>query len=149
MKVLELQCAHRHVFEGWFASEDDFQEQQSRALVECPVCGNTTISKMISAPRLNFGSGREAVEPVHEVASPVGAATSLQAAWLKVARLVVANTDDVGNHFAEEARKMHYGEATKRGIRGKATRSETESLLEEGISVMPLELPEFLKNPLQ
>jgi hypothetical protein len=137
------------VFEGWFSSEADFQDQLMMGLVECPVCGNATIVKMLSAPRLNFGGGREAVNPSQEVASPVVAAQSLQAAWTAVARLVVANTDDVGDQFAEEARKIHYGETEERGIRGKASRAETQSLIEEGIAVMPLELPEFLKGPLQ
>jgi len=62
---------------------------------------------------------------------------------------VLANTDDVGERFAEEARKIHYGEAKERGIRGQASRAETESLLEEGIAVMQLPLPEALKGPLQ
>jgi hypothetical protein len=73
----------------------------------------------------------------------------MQAAWTAVARLVMANTDDVGDRFSEEARKIHYGEAQDRGIRGNASRAETESLIEEGIAVMPLDLPEFLKRPLQ
>jgi hypothetical protein len=73
----------------------------------------------------------------------------MQAAWTAVARHLMANTDDVGDQFAEEARKIHYGEAEERGIRGKATRAETASLIEEGIAVVPLELPEFLKGPLQ
>ena len=149
MKVLDLQCANKHIFEGWFSSEADFQEQQGQGLVECPVCANATIEKMLSAPRLNFGGGRGAIEPSREVASPVVTAHSLQAAWATVARVVMANTDDVGDQFAEEARKIHYGEAKERGIRGKASRAETESLIEEGIAVMPLELPEFLKRPLQ
>ena len=55
----------------------------------------------------------------------------------------------MGDQFAEEARKIHYGEAEERGIRGKASRAETASLIEEGIAVVPLELPEFLKRPLQ
>ncbi|MBK6593644.1 MAG: DUF1178 family protein [Burkholderiales bacterium] len=149
MKVLDLQCAHKHVFEGWFSSEADFQDQQGKGLVECPVCSNATIVKMLSAPRLNFGSGREAIQPSHEVESPEVATQSLQAAWTAVARLVVANTDDVGDQFAEEARKIHYGEAQERGIRGRASRTETESFIEEGIAVMPLALPDFLKRPLQ
>ena len=149
MKVLDLQCAHKHVFEGWFSSEADFQYQHGHGLIECPVCGNATIDKMLSAPRLNFGSEREAIRPSQEVASPVVATQSLQAAWMAAARLVLANTDDVGDQFAEEARRIHYGEADERGIRGKATRAETESLIEEGIAVVPLELPEFLKGPLQ
>jgi hypothetical protein len=149
MKVLDLQCANKHVFEGWFSSEEDFQEQQGQSRVECPVCANAAIAKMLSAPRLNFGIGREAIQPAKEVASPVVTAQSFQAAWTAVAQHVMANTDDVGDQFAEEAREMHYGEAEDRGIRGRATRTETESLIEEGIAVMPLELPEFLKRPLQ
>ncbi|MBK6594131.1 MAG: DUF1178 family protein [Burkholderiales bacterium] len=149
MKVLDLQCAHKHVFEGWFASETDFQDQHGRGLVECPVCGNATIVKMLSAPRLNFGNERELIQPSQEVARPSVTAQSLHATWMEVARLVVANTDDVGDQFAEEARRIHYGEAEERGIRGKASRDETASLIEEGIAVMPLGLPEFLKGPIQ
>ena len=149
MKVMDLQCAHQHVFEGWFSSEADFQDQQERGLVECPVCANATVTKMLSAPRLNLGSGREVVEPARNVALSAGTDQSLKAVWTAVAQHIVANTDDVGEQFAEEARKMHYGEAAERGIRGKASRAETESLIEEGIVVMPLELPEFLKGRLQ
>ena len=60
MKVLNLQCAHQHGFEGWFASEDDFQSQLSRGLVECPMCGDTGIIKMLTAPRLNLGASSPA-----------------------------------------------------------------------------------------
>jgi hypothetical protein len=74
---------------------------------------------------------------------------SMQAAWLKMVRHVMANTDDVGERFAEEARRMHYGEAEERGIRGQASREETESLIEEGIGVLPLPIPKSLKEPLQ
>ena len=73
----------------------------------------------------------------------------LQAALLKMVRHVVANTEDVGNSFPEEARKMHYGEAEQRNIRGHATHEETEELIDEGIAVMPLPLPDVLKEPLQ
>jgi hypothetical protein len=68
---------------------------------------------------------------------------------LNAVKLVLANTEDVGAQFADEARKMHYGEAEERGIRGQATREEAESLLEEGIEVMTLPMPESLKGPLQ
>jgi hypothetical protein len=73
----------------------------------------------------------------------------LQAALLKMVRHVVANTEDVGNSFPEEARKMHYGETEARNIRGHATPEETEELIDEGIAVMPLPLPDVLKEPLQ
>ena len=151
MKVLDLQCGHGHVFEGWFASEDDFAGQLGRGLVTCPMCGDGTVTKKLSAPRLNLGHAREGVEgPKHEVVATVGDdQQSLQAAWLGMARRIVADTEDVGERFAEEARRIHYGESDQRGIRGKASQAETEALLDEGISVLQLSLPEALKGRLQ
>lgn len=151
MKVLNLQCSHQHVFEGWFASEDDFVSQLDRGLVECPLCRDTAIAKMLSAPRLNLGSVREEAPAKQEVQDVVSGATeqALQAAWLTVARRILAHTEDVGSRFAEEARKIHYGEAEERGIRGQATRAETESLMEEGVAIMPLPIPDVLKETLQ
>jgi hypothetical protein len=145
MKVLNLQCSHSHDFEGWFASENDFQGQLERGLVECPLCGDTHVSKMLTAPRLNLGAAQPA--PRQEVmTAPDG---SLQGEWLKIVRHVMANTEDVGERFAEEARRIHYGETEERGIRGQASREETQSLLEEGIGVLPLPIPKGLKGPLQ
>lgn len=146
MKVLDLQCSHQHSFEGWFASEDDFQGQLARSLVECPMCGDHAISKKLSAPRLNLGAAQpqERQEVVH--AAPDA---TLQAQWLKAVRHVLANTEDVGPRFAQEARRIHYGESEERAIRGQATREETAALLEEGISVLPLPIPNSLKEPLQ
>jgi len=150
MKVLDLQCAHAHVFEGWFASEEDFASQLARLLVGCPLCGDTAIVKKLSAPRLNLGAGQEPAEQLkQDVVAPADKQTTLQAAWLAVAKRVMANTEDVGERFAEEARRIHYGESEERGIRGKASRAETEALEEEGISVMPFTLPEALKGRLQ
>ncbi|MDO8699275.1 MAG: DUF1178 family protein [Rhodoferax sp.] len=150
MKVLDLQCAHRHVFEGWFASEDDFLSQCERGLVQCPVCADASITKKLSAPRLNLGSARvEVSDTPRDPASVASVEQTLQAAWMAVARRIIATTDDVGEGFAEEARKIHYGETRERGIRGKASRAETDALIEEGIAVMPLPLPEALKGQLQ
>lgn len=147
MKVLNLQCAASHVFEGWFGSEDDFQSQLARGLVECPICGDTEVTKMLSAPRLNLGATAPAADSKQEVA--VAAPAQMQAAWMKMVRHVLANTEDVGERFAEEARRMHYGEASERGIRGQASVEDTEALLEEGIGVLPLPIPKALKGPLQ
>jgi len=156
MKVLDLQCAHQHRFEGWFGSEDDFQSQLSRGLVECPMCGSTHISKMLSAPRLNLGAAQAAVvdvptqaEPSRVPATAAPTDPGMQAAWMKMVRHVIANTEDVGSQFAEEARKIHYGERKERNIRGEATAEETEALLDEGIDVLPLPIPAALKRPLQ
>lgn len=147
MKVLDLQCAQQHVFEGWFASEDDFLAQCQRAIIGCPVCGSASISKRLSAPRLNLSNSREPVP--QPPASNVTTQETMQAAWMSAARRLLADTDDVGSRFAEEARKIHYGEVPERGIRGRATPDETDALLDEGIAVLQLPLPEALKGQLQ
>ena len=148
MKVLNLQCSQAHGFEGWFASEDDFQDQLARGLVECPLCGDVQVTKMPSAPRLNLGAAEpKAPAPKQDVATAPNA--QLQAAWIQLVKQVMANTEDVGERFAEEARKIHYGESEERGIRGQASKEETEALLEEGIAVLPLPVPKGLKGPLQ
>ena len=146
MKVFNLQCGHAHVFEGWFASEEDYQGQLERGLLECPLCGDTGVKKLPSAPRLNLGASEPAPNKQEVVTAP---AAQLQAAWMQMVQKVMAHTEDVGERFAEEARKIHYGETEERGIRGQASREETEALLEEGISVLPLPIPKGLKGPLQ
>jgi hypothetical protein len=146
MKVLNLQCRQQHAFEGWFASEEAFQDQLARGLVECPYCADVAVAKLPSAPRLNLGAAAPA-EPKQEVVATPD--RNLQAAWMQMVRHVMANTEDVGERFPEEARKIHYGETEERSIRGQASREETESLLEEGITVMPLPVPKGLKGPLQ
>lgn len=153
MKVFNLQCSALHRFEGWFASEEDYASQVERGLLACPLCADKTVHKLPSAPRLNLGAS-EAPAAIPKAdgqqALVAGdAAQALQAAWLQMARQIVSQTEDVGSRFAEEARKIHYGESEERGIRGQASREETEALLEEGIAVMPLPLPEGLKGPLQ
>ena len=145
MKVLNLQCSQQHSFEGWFASEDDFQGQLERGQVECPLCGDSAVKKMLSAPRLNLGAAQP--PPRQEVMTAPDA--SMQAAWLKMVRHVMAHTEDVGARFPEEARRIHYGESEERGIRGQASREETEALMEEGIGVLPLPIPKGLKETLQ
>jgi len=151
MKVLDLQCAHAHSFEGWFGSEDDFASQLARGLVTCPMCGDSSITKKLSAPRLNLGHAKapSSEQPRQDVVATNDTHSALQAAWLGMARRILANTDDVGEQFAEEARKIHYGEVPHRGIRGKASQAESEALADEGIEVMQLALPEALKGPVQ
>ena len=155
MKVLNLQCQHQHPFEGWFASEDDYQSQRVSNLVECPVCGDNTILKVPSAPRLNLLTSRIDASTSKETAQtvatetpdlPVAVPAEAQVAWLKMVQHVIANTEDVGQSFAEEARKMHYGETEERSIRGQVSAEEGRSLLEEGIPVLPLPMPAALKG---
>lgn len=148
MKVLDLQCSQLHRFEGWFGSESDFVDQVQRGLLLCPVCSDGVISKLLSAPRLNLNRS-QADSPLLSP-SPENAAqeSRMQADWLTATRQLLDNTLDVGSQFPEEARKMHYGEAEHRAIRGDASLSETRALLEEGIPVLPLPVPEALKKPL-
>ncbi len=150
MKVLDLQCTQGHAFEGWFASEEDFVSQCARALVQCPLCGDPEVHKKLSAPRLNLSTGRHD-EQSHAVAASTtpNANAALGSAWLEMGRRVIASTEDVGEDFAEEARKMHYGETEERGIRGKTSLDEARALLDEGIDILPLLLPQALKKPLQ
>ncbi len=146
MKVLDLQCSEQHCFEGWFASEDEFQRQLQAQLLECPLCGATQVVKRLSAPRLRLSSARPApIEQADLVVSPAAEPT-VQAQWLRAMRQLVANTEDVGTKFAEEARRIHYGEAKERSIRGQANATQTRELWDEGITVLPL--PRVLKDPL-
>ncbi len=157
MKVFNLQCTAQHQFEGWFGSEEDYVSQQARGLLECPLCGDKAVHRLPSAPRLNLGAGEPPAATVPAASGPVpqpsllpaGEMQALQAAYLQFARRVVEQTEDVGERFVEEARKIHYGEREERGIRGKASPEQTRELLEEGIAVLPLPLPEGFNGPLQ
>jgi hypothetical protein len=152
MKVLNLRCGNDHRFEGWFASDDDFVSQVERGLMACPICSDQAISRLPSAPRVNLlGRGdeaRPASQPVQPTTMPASPERQ-QAQWLRAAREMIASTEDVGERFAEEARRIHYGEAEQRGIRGQASREDAESLRDEGIEVLTLALPEAVKGPLQ
>ncbi len=162
MKVFDLQCAHGHAFEGWFSSDDDFRQQLDGGILTCPMCGEADVRKMLSAPRLNLqkgvapaeasqrGGGQGTSKDGHEVALAMGGdQKALQARMLQVLREVMANTEDVGERFVEEARAMHNGEAEQRSIRGQATPEETMELIEDGIDVVPLPGLPSVKETLQ
>lgn len=145
MKVLNLRCANGHGFEGWFGSDDAYKDQNGRGQLECPLCADKVITQMPSAPRLNLSGAQQ--QASESVAKPQPA--DLQAAWLEAVRQVVARTEDVGERFAEEARRIHYGEEPSRGIRGRATLQEREALQDEGIETMSLPMPAAIKGPVQ
>ncbi len=150
MKVLDLRCANGHGFEGWFGSDEDFMDQNGRGLIECPMCADKVVTRMPSAPRLNLSGAREPAAPTPAPAparEPTPA--DLQAAWLQAVRHMMVNTEDVGERFAEEARRIHYGETEHRGIRGEATPQERQALADEGIEVFSIPLPRALKGPVQ
>ncbi len=160
MIVLNLACAHDHHFEGWFGSAADFEAQLARELVTCPLCADSHIKRMPTAARLNVSNlrGTQAVPaeagakaetaPVTAVAVSNPPANA-QGQMLQALQQVLAQTEDVGPRFAEEARRIHYGETEHRAIRGQASPADAVALAEEGIPVLALNLPASLKGTLQ
>ena len=136
MIVFDLVCAQGHRFEGWFASSDAFDEQKEKKLVRCPMCDDQHVERLPSA-RVHVSKHSPAKS---DDAMPT--ATGLPAEMLAALREMVRNTEDVGERFPEEARKIHYEETPKRSIRGRATKEDAEALKEEGIEFETL--PPFL-----
>src|SRR5262249_49694248 len=135
MKVLDLCCGAGHAFEGWFASEADYLSQSEKGLVDCPMCGDGKVSRLPSAPRLNLSGARApAATPSPELAVHGGDA----ARFVEAVAQLLRNTEDVGPRFAEEARRIHYGETEPKAIRGQTTPAEREALADEGIEVFTL-----------
>ena len=160
LKVFDLQCEHGHVFEGWFASADAYEIQKSRGLLSCPVCNSTSVNRKLTAARLNVGhlkrerlehasqadsaASRSAAVAMQGAEGPVSDLARMQAEMLQHVRKVLRETENVGERFAEESRRIHYGESEKRAIRGVATIEECHELAEEGISVVPI--PDFFDD---
>ena len=132
----QLCCAGGHSFDGWFSDSAAFDNQVAAGEVVCPVCGSVDVSKALMAPNISASS-----EPDHE---KLGAAMNAMTAQIrKLRRHVEETAENVGKNFAEEARRIHYNEAEKRGIYGEASLRETVELHDEGIEVFPLPtLPE-------
>ncbi|MBV8468755.1 MAG: DUF1178 family protein [Burkholderiaceae bacterium] len=146
MKVLDLCCGTGHVFEGWFASEEEYHSQRESGMLDCPVCGNADVERRPSAPRLNLSRARtpEAEEGSRSAAAPVAVNGPAATRLVEAVAELLKNTQDVGDRFAEEARRIHYGESDAKAIRGKTTPEEREALADEGIEVftLPVGLPD-------
>ena len=150
MKVFDLSCDSDHRFEGWFASEAEYERQITESLVECPYCASHALRRLPSAPRLNLSQGQaERMPAPSDDTRSREAREQLQAMWMQMARRIIENTEDVGSRFAEEARKIHYRESEERAIRGTASVDETAALADEGIEVFSMPLPPALKGPVQ
>ncbi|MEO8847677.1 MAG: DUF1178 family protein [Casimicrobiaceae bacterium] len=138
MIVFDLCCASGHSFEGWFDSAIAYADQRARGMVRCPVCDDASIDKRLTA-RI---STHKASQPAKAIAAPAptahDAAAGLPAEVLAKLREIVRNTENVGERFAEEARKIHYDEVPARAIRGQATADEADALREEGIDFASL-----------
>lgn len=138
MIVFDLRCAHAHVFEAWFGSTEDFESQQARGLVSCPLCGDTDVTKAVMAPAVGAKGNQRAAAPQPVAAHPPEAVKAMLAAIAEVQAKVEANCDYVGDRFAEEARAIHFGDAEERGIYGEATAEQAAALKEDGIEVAAL-----------
>lgn len=150
IKVFNLRCENTHTFEGWFSSAEDFESQRERGLLACPICDSSEVVKAPTAPYV----GKAASEPMVAAAPPDGAKQAammptpaqMQSMFMTMAREIARNTEDVGERFAEEARKIHYNEVPARGIRGVTSKEEAQSLNEEGINVTPIPFAHLLND---
>lgn len=139
MIVLDLACGNEHRFEGWFASIDAFEDQRARKLLSCPLCSTSAVRRLPSAPHVHRASESPpaAGQPsARDGLAPEPAARLAEA--LRALRRLAREAENVGERLPEEARRIHYGEAVERSIRGSASRAEVEALLEEGIGLLPV-----------
>lgn len=133
MIKFSLTCERSHDFEGWFRNNEDFEKQQKRGLVDCPTCGTHKVEKALMAPAVSTGRKKE------KIALAMNEQQRAAMAQLKaLSEKIRENSDYVGDKFAEEARKIHFGESDARGIYGEATLDEAKSLAEDGVEFMPI-----------
>jgi hypothetical protein len=146
-----LRCERGHAFESWFQSSAAYEQQEKRKLVNCPVCGSAKVERGIMAPQIVSKKGRDIVEPAPAAAMP--ATTTPASAPLVMAQErevraklrelrdhILSSSDNVGERFPNEARKMHYGDIEHRPIYGEASPDEARALMEEGVEVSTLPL---------
>ena len=149
MILYRLRCSKGHEFESWFKDSKTYERQEKKSLIGCAVCGDAKVARAPMAPHL--GKGSKKTEAEVPAAAPPPAAPSpeqqqmaamakhmpkeLREALLKVRAEVEKNCEHVGDKFADEARKIHYGESDKRGIYGETTPDEAAAPADEGIEV--------------
>ena len=156
MIIFDLICADgQHRFEGWFGSSNDYAEQQARGLLDCPVCGSKNIAKAVMAPNLGRKGNQGPVtaspaddRPLPQTKKPVISKAAVPAEYqemigklAKAQEKMLANSEWVGDKFADRARDIHYGDADEKPIHGTASQEEVADLAEEGIAALPLPLP--------
>lgn len=131
-----LVCDHEHEFEGWFGSSGDFDDQQSRGLLECPLCASKAVRKQIMAPAVV--GARKTVQDESPAKAQMMMQAQMREAMSRLRTHVEENFDDVGDAFASEARAIHEGRAEERGIYGQASPKEVKDLIEDGVPIAPL-----------
>jgi hypothetical protein len=149
--VFDLHCTNGHVFEAWFGSSEDYENQRTRGLVSCPMCNSSDVDKAVMAPRIGRKGNQQPEAPAptakgkavpmakdgpapEQVKAVLRALADAQTEMLK-------QSDWVGDRFADEARAMHLGEAEQRAIHGQTTAEDAKSLIEDGVPVAPLPFP--------
>lgn len=144
MIVYNLTCCNDHRFEGWFASAAEFEQQQHSTVLCCPVCGSNHVNKALHAPYVNTGNAHQPSGLERRSGNGTDQYANIGDAVSHLIEHLIANTDDVGDAFPEEARRIHYNETPERKIRGNASREEVKDLREEGIEVIALPVPRYL-----
>jgi hypothetical protein len=133
--IFDLKCAPQgHVFEVWFGSSADYESQQARGLVACPLCGSAEVAKAPMAPRVGAKGNRHADMSASDI-------KAMMAEMAKLQKQLLEKSEHVGDRFPDEARAIHLGEAEARAIHGRASKADADSLIEDGIPVSPLLFP--------
>jgi hypothetical protein len=146
MILYRLRCSNGHEFESWFKDSKTYERQEKKSLIGCAVCGDSQVARAVMSPRIGKKGKAVEVEAPPAVSAPAPSPEQqqmaamarhmpkeLREALVKVRAEVEKNCEHVGDNFAEEARKIHYGESDKRGIYGETSDKEAEELTEEGI----------------
>ncbi|MFS0738769.1 DUF1178 family protein [Sphingomonas sp. 1P06PA] len=140
MILFDLRCDGGHVFEGWFGSSADYDTQQERGLIDCPICGSVEVGKAVMAPSVPAkGNARPASMPL--ATGDPKAMKAMMAALASAQAKLLDGSEHVGSRFADEARAIHEGDAPDRRIHGQASLAEAKALVADGVPVAPLPLP--------
>jgi len=134
-----LVCSNAHEFEGWFRSSEDFDTQSSAGLCACPQCGSTSVGKALMRPAVSTSEAKTVVaaEPATAVEIPPEAREFIEK-LKEIKAAMLEKSEDVGTRFAEEARRIHFGESPARTVHGEASQEDARALMEEGIDILPL-----------
>jgi hypothetical protein len=128
-----LVCEGEHAFESWFPDSESYEVQSRRGLIACPECNSTRVAKAIMAPAVAAGRA-----PAAPLALLDERQRQMREFASRLRKEIIANTDDVGERFPQEARAIHVGDAPARSIRGQASLDEARALVEDGVGVLPL-----------
>lgn len=130
--VFDLICDEQHQFEGWFRNSEEFETQLETGLLTCPMCGSEHVTKLLSPSRLNLGKAEK------QSLDLLAIQNDAQQLLSRINKYINSHFENVGDDFADEARKIHYGETDERNIRGSATIDEAHELYDEGIDIFPI-----------